>query len=121
MQRILLVEDDEMSRDMLCRRLARKGFEVLTAVDGVEAVKMAVDETLDLILMDLHLPLKDGFEATREIRAIPDCQDIAIIALTASAMSGDRERCLEIGCDEYDTKPVNMERLLQKIKHVLEK
>ena len=121
MARILLVEDDEMSRDMLARRLARKGFEVVTAVNGVEAVEMAVDEKPDLILMDLHLPLKDGFEATREIHAIPECQHIGIIALTASAMSGDRERCLEIGCDEYDTKPVNMERLLQKIEQVLKK
>jgi CheY-like chemotaxis protein len=82
---------------------------------------MAVDEMPDLILMDLHLPLKDGFEATREIRAIPECRQIAIIALTASAMCGDRERCLEIGCDEYDTKPVDLKRLLQKIEHALEK
>jgi CheY-like chemotaxis protein len=121
MTRVLLVEDDPMSLDMLARRLARKGFEVLTAVDGVAAVEMAVNEKPDLILMDLHLPLKDGFEATREIRAIPECQHLPIIALTASAMSGDRERCLEIGCDEYDTKPVNLERLLGKIELVLEK
>ncbi len=121
MPRILLVEDDAMSRDMLSRRLARKGFEILIAVNGVEAVEMAVDKRPDLILMDLHLPLKDGFEATREIREDPECQNIPILALTASAMSGDREHCLEIGCDDYDTKPVDMGRLLQKIERLLER
>lgn len=119
MPRILLVEDNEMSRDMLSRRLARKGFEVSIAVDGGEAVEMAATEAPDLILMDISLPVKDGFQATREIRASPGSQGIPIIALTASAMSGDRERCLKAGCDDYDTKPVDLRRLLSKIERLL--
>ena len=118
MPRILLVEDNEMNRDMLSRRLAREGFEVAIAVDGGKAVDMAVIEAPDLILMDISLPVKDGFEATREIRANPETQKIPIIALTASAMSGDRERCLAAGCDDYDIKPVDLKRLLAKIEHL---
>ena len=120
MPRILLVEDNEMNRDMLSRRLAREGFEVAIAVDGGKAVDMAVIEAPDLILMDISLPVKDGFEATREIRANPETQKIPIIALTASAMSGDRERCLAAGCDDYDIKPVDLKRLLAKIEHLLQ-
>ena len=121
MPRILLVEDNEMNRDMLSRRLARKGFEVSMAIDGGEAVEMAETESPDLILMDISLPVKDGLQATREIRSEPAPVDVPIIALTASAMSGDRERCLEAGCDDYDTKPVDLKRLLSKIERLLKK
>ena len=121
MPRILLVEDNEMNRDMLSRRLARKGFEVSIAVNGAEAVEMAVTKAPDLILMDISLPVKDGFQATREIRANPESKGVPIIALTASAMSGDRERCLEAGCDDYDTKPVDLKRLLSKIERQLQR
>jgi CheY-like chemotaxis protein len=121
MPRILLVEDNEMNRDMLSRRLARKGFEVSIAVDGAEAVEMAVTEAPDLILMDISLPVKDGFQATREIRARPESKGVPVIALTASAMSGDRERCLGAGCDDYDTKPVDLKRLLSKIERQLQR
>lgn len=116
MNKILLVEDNEMNRDMLSRRLARKGFEVVIAVDGAEAVKMAESEMPALILMDMSLPVIDGWEATRLLKAQDLTKGTPIIALTAHAMSGDREKCLEAGCDDYDTKPIEFKRLLEKIK-----
>ena len=116
MKKILLVEDNEMNRDMLSRRLARKGFEVVIAVDGAEAVKMAESEMPALILMDMSLPVIDGWEATRRLKAQAVTKAIPIIALTAHAMSGDREKCLEAGCDDYDTKPIEFKRLLEKIR-----
>ncbi len=116
MKKILLVEDNEMNRDMLSRRLARKGFEVVIAVDGAEAVKMAESEMPALILMDMSLPVMDGWEATRLLKAQDLTKGTPIIALTAHAMSGDREKCLEAGCDDYDTKPIEFKRLLEKIK-----
>ena len=116
MKKILLVEDNEMNRDMLSRRLARKGFEVVIAVDGAEAVKMAESEMPALILMDMSLPVIDGWEATRRLKAQDLTKGTPIIALTAHAMSGDREKCLEAGCDDYDTKPIEFKRLLEKIK-----
>ena len=120
MTRILLVEDNEMNRDMLSRRLARKGFEVLLAVDGEQAVTMTVAELPDLVLLDMNLPLKDGWSAAREIRADPRCRGIPIIALTAHAMSDDRDRALAAGCDDYETKPLDFARLLDKIALLLE-
>ena len=116
MNKILLVEDNEMNRDMLSRRLARKGFEVVIAVDGAEAVKIAESEMPALILMDMSLPVIDGWEATRLLKAQDLTKGTPIIALTAHAMSGDREKCLEAGCDDYDTKPIEFKRLLKKIK-----
>ncbi len=115
MAKVLLVEDNEMNRDMLSRRLKRKGFEVITAADGREGVAKASAESPDLILLDMSLPVMDGWEAARKIKADPETRDIPIIALTAHAMSGDREKALEAGCDEYDTKPVELPRLLGKI------
>jgi len=115
MTRILLVEDNEMNRDMLSRRLARRGFEVLMAEDGEQAVSMALSERPDIVLMDMNLPLKDGWQAAREIRASPAGAGIRIIALTAHAMSDDRIRALEAGCDDYETKPVDFPRLLERI------
>jgi two-component system cell cycle response regulator DivK len=119
MPRILLVEDNEMNRDMLSRRLARKEYEVLVAVDGGEGVVMARLEAPDLILMDMSLPVMDGWEATRQLKASPETQAIPIIALTAHAMSGDREKALEAGCDDYDTKPIELPRLLAKMEALL--
>ncbi len=119
MPRILLVEDNEMNRDMLSRRLARKKYEVLVAVDGGEGVVMARSEAPDLILMDMSLPVVDGWEATRQLKASPETKAIPIIALTAHAMSGDREKAMEAGCDDYDTKPVELPRLLGKIEALL--
>jgi CheY-like chemotaxis protein len=116
MSRILLVEDNEMNRDMLSRRLQRRGFEVLLAVDGVEGISVARSQQPDLILMDMSLPLKDGYEASRELKDDPATRTIPIIALTAHAMVGDRERCLAAGCDDYDSKPVDLPRLLAKIE-----
>ena len=115
MSKILLVEDNEMNRDMLSRRLVRKGFEVVIAVDGKAGVDMASSTSPDLILMDLSLPVMDGWEATRQIKANPATQGIPVIALTAHAMSGDEVKAREAGCDDYDTKPVNLNRLLEKI------
>jgi two-component system, cell cycle response regulator DivK len=115
MVKILLVEDNEMNRDMLSRRLLRKGFEVVMAVDGGQAVSMAESEHPDLILMDMSLPVIDGWEATRRVKAAKATAHIPIIALTAHAMSGDREKALSAGCDDYDTKPIEMPRLLEKI------
>ena len=119
MVKILLVEDNEMNRDMLSRRLLRKGFEVVMAVDGGQAVSMAESEHPDLILMDMSLPVIDGWEATRRVKAAKATAHIPIIALTAHAMSGDREKALSAGCDDYDTKPIEMPRLLKKIDALL--
>jgi CheY-like chemotaxis protein len=119
MPRILLVEDNEMNRDMLSRRLARKNYEVLVAVDGGEGVVMAGTEAPDLILMDMSLPVVDGWEATRQLKASPETKSIPIIALTAHAMSGDREKAMEAGCDDYDTKPIELPRLLAKMEALL--
>ncbi|MHC5035652.1 MAG: response regulator [Planctomycetota bacterium] len=119
MARILLVEDDEMSRDMMSRRLTRRGYDVITAVDGQQAVALASSESPALILLDLSLPVMDGWTVARTLKAGPATASIPIIALTAHAMSGDREKALEAGCDEYDTKPVEFKRLLGKIKSLL--
>jgi two-component system cell cycle response regulator DivK len=119
MSKILLVEDNEMNRDMLSRRLERKGMEVVIAVDGQEGVDMATAQSPDLILMDLSLPIMDGWEATRQIKADPATRAIPVIALTAHAMSGDEQKALEAGCDDYDTKPVDLKRLLGKIEALL--
>jgi two-component system, cell cycle response regulator DivK len=116
MPKILLVEDNEMNRDMLSRRLQRRGYEIVVAVDGVQGVAMANVENPDLILMDMSLPIMDGWEATRSIKANTSTQSIPIIALTAHAMSGDREQALKAGCDDYDTKPIDLSRLLTKIE-----
>jgi two-component system, cell cycle response regulator DivK len=119
MAKILLVEDNEMNRDMLSRRLIRKGFEVVMAIDGEQAVALAQSELPDLILMDMSLPVIDGWEATRLVKAADATSNIPIIALTAHAMSGDREKTLSAGCDDYDTKPIEMPRLLEKIDALL--
>ena len=121
MTKILLVEDSEMSRDMLARRLARRGYEVVIAVDGGQGVTLAQTEAPDLILMDMTLPVLDGSEATRQLKAAPATRSIPVIALTAHAMAGDREKSLEAGCDDYDTKPIELERLLGKIEVLLKK
>ncbi len=120
MPKILLVEDNEMNRDMLSRRLTRKGFDVVMAVDGQEGIDMASAESPDLILLDMSLPVVDGWKAAGLLKNRPDTRDIPIIALTAHAMAGDREKALEAGCDEYDTKPVEMPRLLEKIQSMLQ-
>jgi CheY-like chemotaxis protein len=119
MSKILLVEDNEMNRDMLSRRLERKGFEVVIAVDGQAGINMATSESPDLILMDLSLPVIDGWEATRQIKADPVTHTIPVIALTAHAMADDEQKALEAGCDDYDTKPINLKRLLEKIEKFL--
>jgi two-component system, cell cycle response regulator DivK len=119
MPKILLVEDNEMNRDMLSRRLERKGFTVVLAVDGLGGVEMAGSHAPDLVLMDMSLPVLDGWEATRRLKAAPATRHIPVIALTAHAMSGDRERALEAGCDDYDTKPIELPRLLGKIEALL--
>ena len=119
MARILLVEDNEMNRDMLSRRLVRNDHEVSIAIDGQQGVDMAILLRPDLILMDMSLPVIDGWEATRQIRANDVTRKIPVIALTAHAMAGDREKAMEAGCDDYDTKPVEMERLLGKIAALL--
>jgi two-component system cell cycle response regulator DivK len=119
MAKILLVEDNEMNRDMLSRRLERRGYQVVIAVDGAEGVRMAQAEAPALILMDMSLPVLDGWEATRQIKAAPATGSIPIIALTAHAMSGDREKAIEAGCDDFDTKPVDLPRLLAKIDALL--
>ena len=116
MPKILLVEDHEMNCDMLTRRLRRGGYEVVGAVDGQEAIAMAFSEPVDLILMDLSLPGLDGWQATRQLKADPKTRPIPVIALTAHAMPGDRERAIEAGCDDYDTKPVDFNRLVAKIE-----
>ena len=119
MAKILLVEDNEMNRDMLGRRLRRKGFEVVEAVDGQQGLEVAESEAPDLVLMDLSLPVMDGWEATGRLKAAPQTASIPVIALSAHAMSGDRERALEAGCDDFDTKPVELPRLLAKIEALL--
>ena len=119
MAKILLVEDNELNRDMLTRRLQRKGFSVVLAGDGEEGVAMAASESPDLILMDLSLPGMDGWEATRQIKAAAETGAIPIVALTAHAMTGDREKALAAGCDDYDSKPVELERLLGKMQRLL--
>ena len=121
MVKILLVEDNEMNRDMLSRRLARRGFEVVMAVDGAQGVEMAGSAQPDVILMDMSLPVMDGWTATRRLKADASTRGIPVIGLTAHAMAGDREKCLEAGCDEYDTKPVDFPRLLEKIQIQLDK
>ena len=119
MPRILLVEDNELNRDMLSRRLTRKGFEIDVAVDGGAGAEMGLSGVHDLILMDMSLPVMDGWEATRAIRADPRGASIPIIALTAHAMPGDREKTIAAGCDDYDSKPVEFDRLLGKIEALL--
>ena len=119
MKKILLVEDNEMNRDMLSRRLARKGYEVSIAVDGRQGIEMAQSAAPDLILMDMSLPVLDGWEATRQLKNTDATRHIPVIALTAHAMSGDRERALEAGCDDYDTKPNELTRLLDKLETML--
>ena len=119
MAKILLVEDNEMNRDMLERRLLRKGFQVILAANGEESIAKAAQDSPDLILMDLSLPGIDGWEATRRIKADDETAVIPIIALTAHAMTGDREKALAAGCDDYDSKPVELERLLGKIQRLL--
>lgn len=119
MAKILLVEDNELNRDMLTRRLARRGYEVIVAVDGEQGVRLAQEEGPELILMDMSLPIMDGWEATRRLKGSPSTQTIPIIALTAHAMVGVREKALEVGCDEYDTKPIDLPRLLGKIQDLL--
>jgi len=118
-RRILLVEDNEMNRDMLSRRLERRGFEVVIAVDGAAGVEVARERRPDLVLMDIGLPVMDGYAATRALKADPATRVIPVIALTASAMVGDREKCFAAGCDDYDTKPVELSRLLGKIEALL--
>jgi two-component system cell cycle response regulator DivK len=119
MPRILLVEDNEMNRDMLSRRLQRRGYEVIIAVDGQQGVAMAQSESPDLILMDMSLPLIDGWEATRALKAAAETKHIPVIALTAHAMSTDRDKAMEAGCDDYDTKPIEFSRLLEKMETLL--
>jgi CheY-like chemotaxis protein len=119
MSKVLLVEDNEMNRDMLSRRLVRRGYEVVIAVDGESGLALAGSEAPDLILMDMSLPVLDGWEATRRLKAAPATQHIPVIALTAHAMSSDRDKALEAGCDDYDTKPVELPRLLDKIETLL--
>ena len=121
MAKVLLVEDNEESRDGLSRHLRRKGYEILLAVDGRQGVDVARAEVPDLILLDMSLPVLDGWEAARQLKAGSETQAIPVIALTAHAMAGDRERALEAGCDDYDTKPIEFPRLLTKIESLLEK
>jgi CheY-like chemotaxis protein len=118
-KKILLVEDNEMNRDMLSRRLAKRGYAVVMAVDGAEGVAMARSESPDLVLMDMGLPVMDGWTATRHIKADPATARIPVLALTAETMESDREKCLAAGCDEYDTKPVDLERLIGKMEALL--
>jgi len=119
MAKILIVEDNEMNRDMLSRRLIRRGYEVVMAVNGEEGITAAKAEYPDLILMDMSLPVIDGWEATRRLKAEPNTRRIPVIGLTAHAMAGDREKVIDAGCDDYDTKPVELARLLRKIEALL--
>jgi CheY-like chemotaxis protein len=121
MAKILLVEDNELNRDMLSRRLQRRGYDVIVAVDGEQGIKLAQTEAPGLILMDMGLPVVDGWEATRRLKAQPETKSIPILALTAHAMAGDREKAIEAGCDDYDTKPIELSRLLVKIEALLAK
>jgi CheY-like chemotaxis protein len=119
MAKILIVEDNEMNRDMLSRRLARQGFEIAFALDGKQGVEKAASEMPDLILMDMSLPVMNGWEATEKVKSNPKTKGIPVIALTAHAMSEDREKCIAAGCNDFDTKPVDLPRLLEKIKALL--
>ena len=119
MAKVLVVEDNEMNRDMLSRRLQRRGYEVVVSVDGEDGVSKAQSESPDIILMDMDLPVLDGWAATKMLKASPETQSIPVIALTAHAMAGDREKALDAGCDDYDTKPVEFARLIQKIENLL--
>jgi two-component system cell cycle response regulator DivK len=119
MAKILIVEDNEMNRDMLSRRLIRRGYEIVMAVDGEEGITAAKAENPDLILMDMSLPVIDGWEATRRLKAEPNTRRIPVIGLTAHAMAGDKQKVIDAGCDDYDTKPVELLRLLQKIEALL--
>ena len=121
MAKILLVEDNEMNWEMLSERLTMRGFDVVIAIDGVQGLAMAQSETPDLILMDISLPEIDGLEATKRLKALPQTSQIPIIILTSHAMSGDRERALKSGCDDYDTKPINFPQLLEKMNRLLKK
>ena len=120
MTKILLVEDNEMNRDMLSRRLVRKGFEVIIAVDGQEGVNLAHSESPSLILMDMSLPVMDGWEAVRTLKDNPETQAIPVLGLSAHAMTPDRDKAIKAGCDDYDTKPVDIKRLLGKIQALLD-
>ena len=120
MAKVLLVEDNEMNRDMLSRRLVRRGFEVVFAVDGQQGVDLARSEKPDIILMDMSLPVMDGWEATRRVKADDVTRGVPVIGLTAHAMSGDREKAIEAGCDDYDTKPVELDRLIEKMQRLLD-
>ena len=120
MPRILLVEDNEMNRDMLCRRLQRRGYDILLAMDGEQGCELASSQQPDLVLMDLSLPVMDGWEATRCIKADANCAHIPVIALTAHALEEDRDSALEAGCDDFDTKPIEFERLLGKIVRLIQ-
>jgi two-component system, cell cycle response regulator DivK len=119
MAKILLVEDNEMNRDMLSRRLERRGYEVIVAVDGEEGVARAKSDAPDVVLMDLSLPGIDGWEATRRLKVADETRSIPVLALTAHAMAGDREKALEVGCDDFDTKPVDLPRLIFKIEALI--
>jgi len=119
MAKILIVEDNDMNLDMLSRRLARRGYDLITAVDGEQAIALAQSEMPDLILMDLSLPVVDGWEATRRIKAMPETRSIPIIALTAHAMVGDQQKAMRAGADDYDTKPIDLKRLLEKMEALL--
>ncbi len=119
MTKILLVEDNEMNRDMLSRRLKRKGYEVVIAVDGQEGVNMATSESPAVILLDMSLPIMDGWEAARQLKANPDTKGIPVLGLSAHAMTPDRDKAIAAGCDDYDTKPVDIKRLLGKIQDLL--
>ena len=119
MAKVLLVEDNEMNRDMLSRRLIRRGFEVVFAVNGQQGVDLAQSEKPDIILMDMSLPIMDGWEATRRVKANDETRGVPVIGLTAHAMNGDREKAIEAGCDDYDTKPVEFDRLIGKIERLL--
>jgi CheY-like chemotaxis protein len=121
MAKILLVEDNEMNRDMLSRRLVKRGYDVVIAVEGEQGVALARTDSPDLVLMDMSLPVLDGWEATRRLKSDPATRQIPIIALTAHAMAGDREKAREAGCDDFDTKPVELPRLLSKIEGLLQK
>ncbi len=121
MPKVLVVEDNEMNRDMLSRRLQRRGYEVIVSVDGEDGVRKARSDSPDIILMDMDLPILDGWAATRKLKASPETRSIPVIALTAHAMAGDREKALEAGCDDYDTKPVEFSRLTEKMEKLLGK
>jgi two-component system, cell cycle response regulator DivK len=119
MNKVLLVEDNEMNRDMLSRRLIRRGFQVVFAMDGQQGIDLARSERPDIIIMDMSLPVVDGWEATRRLKADDATRSVPVIGLTAHAMSGDREKAIEAGCDDYDTKPVELDRLIGKIERLL--